>query len=722
MEDPVVMQFRYAIKDHKYSEKWNPVASFRAKWDRCKMLALSQMPSCTPYRVSNILYCCSKGIYFDELLLDTVLTRAANDEGFLLEFGPIGMSMCIQSLGVISRFARLERRWEGKPIEQTAKGFALNMMNTFHARGVLDQDSITARNVSTTLHGLGLLFHKEDDSPISLEISRIVEALLKILILRGQNGKVMDMDMSNAVLGCAHMGFKNPAYIKDVCLLVTWRLAHEEPVGLQTLSNMIWALGKIEFKDRDIVTKLAKAVIEPYRLPEFSNCALCGIPYSLANMGYANPVVLEPLANEIGKPHRMKEFTTQELGSIVYGFGKVGCSTYFFEIFGQELIKDHRLAAMDTQTISNAFYGFGRANYFNATTMKALLNEAQGRLSRFSSLDLTCITHGLALLEKKIFGSSPKFECAPFLEALSTECQRRLSILSTRAICNICRCFSQLRFTDKPFMDLLLERYSEILIGDEEQFVAEEFGMIVHACARLNFHNPLFLKFATSFFRSNIKSIDSIQVLCNVLWGCAVLGILEIDLFLAVCKQIEALNSSGTNIAQEEWLQLAHVWMYLTMIRKHEAQLPDYARLIIMQAIAKWRKGNKPLLSSVWEAKVAKLLTDTGIPYTAQAAVADGLFQVDFHIPDCKPPIVIECDGPWHFSHNKLDGSYVDSGETLLRNMLLESHGFKVSSPKIMIDAALSCICSFAKHNRCNFVSGWIVYCFAHPVTRKQQT
>lgn len=683
MRDPVVAQFRQAT-----SMQMNR-SGLGSKWKHCKAFALSQMQSCTPYRVSSILYCCNKGSYFDEELFGALLGRALGDEEFLLGFGPVGMSFSVQSLGMLSRLARSESRWEGSAIQKSAKDFAVDLLKTFQKKGVFDQGSVSARNASCTVHGLGLLFQSHDGSPISPEISPFVEALLKVVILRGQNGKVIDIDMPTALFGCARMGFRNHAYIRDICLLVTWRLDHEEPVGLQCLANVVWALGKMEFQDHDILTKLTTAVITPWRLPEFADRALCSILSSLAGLGYENPDVLNPLIDELAKPHRIQRYSNLELGIIVYSFGKVKCLEYILNVLGEELIKDHRLTAMNGRTLSNAIYGFGKANYFNSKVVTPILHEAQGWLSRLPTLELTCLIHGLALMQSGIFYSGSLFDHMPFMEAFSTECKTRVSRLPTRSICNISWAYSQLRYTDKLLLDLLFERYIETS-DDEQQFVEEEFGMIVFSCARLNCHNSSFLKFLPVYFEKKLETMETLQVLCNVLWGCAVIGILEKDLFLAACKRINKLTLSGGSVAHQQFGQLAHAWMYLTMIRKYNMEVPDYAKLIIMQAKSECREAVYPYSSSKLEAAVATLLTEAGIPYTAQAAVVDGLLKVDYYIQDCKPPIVIECDGPWHFSFSKEDGSFICCGETVLRNALLESQGFKVGPPSAVLQFVLS--------------------------------
>lgn len=80
--------------------------------------------------------------------------------------------------------------------------------------------------------------------------------------------------------------------------------------------------------------------------------------------------------------------------------------------------------------------------------------------------------------------------------------------------------------------------------------------------------------------------------------------------------------------------------------------------------------------SSAFHKKVGDALKSLGYKHQKEVRLGNGVATVDIAL--VKHNIVIEADGPTHYSVNRIDGRHHMLGPTVLRNKVIESLGWKV--------------------------------------------
>lgn len=91
--------------------------------------------------------------------------------------------------------------------------------------------------------------------------------------------------------------------------------------------------------------------------------------------------------------------------------------------------------------------------------------------------------------------------------------------------------------------------------------------------------------------------------------------------------------------------------------------------------LRKWVE-KAPTCSSGFHKKIGSVLSDIGYKYESEVNLANGVATVDIAL--LKHKIVVEADGPTHYTVNSVDGRPWMMGSTKLRNEVIRCLGWQV--------------------------------------------
>lgn len=657
------------------SEDVQGVDELSLGWEGCKKSAMASMATATPFRIATILHCCNKGNFVDDELITSTLQKALKDAEKGLKFAPIGVSLSIQSLGCMARHVRLSYPGKDYQFEPLARMFTVSLLKYCEQRKAFQHAAFNPRNLSAVMHGLGLLCHVPSIGALDPCLAPVADKILEEFIVKIGKTPFSDKDISCILHGCANLQLTQEEYIFRVGELLRVSLARNRAFGSHGLANIVWALGKLNYRNDDILMRLGTEVVKDSLLYKHTSQALANFVYSFGILEFSNAEIMRKLFGQVAQKSMLSKYKDQELWSIVYGLGKMGCTDMkVMEIFGAEICRESRLPHISTQGLANILYAFGKANYFDPSLCTTLLERCQPQMELFTPQELTCTVYGLAHVHDKAFASF-RYDCVlRHVENVAMEWKSRAASFPTLCIANMSWALSELRYYDAEWMEMMLNAYL-----NQTTVVFQELGMIMVSIARQNHKNATFLHFSRNYFKLEVDNMPNIQIICNFIWAFAILGILDTSMFLRACARIDQLQAAGASVRFQEWRQLLQGWMYLSIVKKKQVGLKGATRVLVDKAKAQSREMNATQGASKAEIMVSEFLTLEGIPHKPGAAVVDGLIIVDLLLTGTHPQFVVECDGPWHFSYNQQDGKFFPQGVTVLRNKILEASGFKVS-------------------------------------------
>ncbi|GMI41770.1 hypothetical protein TeGR_g11139, partial [Tetraparma gracilis] len=169
------------------------------------------------------------------------------------------------------------------------------------------------------------------------------------------------------------------------------------------------------------------------------------------------------------------------------------------------------------------------------------------------------------------------------------------------------------------------------------------------------------------------------QEVCNTAWALAVGGRAGTNSGLLRVLWAEAVAAAGDGALTDDALK------QLVQVGLHAAgdgvklQSPPALKQEMLRAAS-----SQSNVSSSYEARVARHLTDLGVKYEREfpafGAKFSGLLAVDFYVQSSnRTKTAIECDGPSHYLRGHWgEGTGRENGRTVAKRRLLERTGWKV--------------------------------------------
>lgn len=660
-------------------------------WEACSRMALQHVDTTTSFRMANIINCCKKGGYFDQRLLNALFARAMDfDLALIHEFSSVEVSMTIQSLGMLSRGARHTRRHQPPDRHQggTDASFRASCKDFVHAlmvectdRNLFSDERYDIRELSNTIHGLGLV----ENDVSGPDIRRCVDQLVEEFSTKvGERGACVGLDFSQLLHGCAKLGYRDERRMFEVCELLKWSLSSHAMFEDRTLGTISWALGKLGVRDHELMEMLGEQIVE--RIGELTTRGLASVIYAYGLAGFRSDFVLEALGREIVKDHRLSRCNAQDLSNAMYGFGLLGYDDpAVLAPLAREIADGIGSRQHTMQSLANIMYGMGKSKCFEADAVAKLLKESELQLQGCSNHSLTLIPYGLALLADDCRQHLPGSVCR-FLEAVSRELlarkQRGGLTLNLQDTSTLAWSMGALGFYDKELLAVLYERYLGLVDAGAKP-MAKGVDMMLSACASLDFECAKFFQFFEQWSErrwggGEVKGEGRLSIcqLSKEMWARALCGRLTATTFETLSDRLSEvrLEEGRQPLCMEDCQRIVQSWLYVTVVLGKPCR--GSSCLLAAEAKQEWT-SNVDVSKSRFERDVCRILDDLGVAYQSQELLLEGLIPVDVYVAG-DAPVVFECDGPSHYTVNRPCGKSRQMGRTRFRNRLLEASGMKV--------------------------------------------
>ncbi len=557
----------------------------------------------------------------------------------------------------------------------------------------------------------------------TLEQHGIASFVIKLLL--AAEGKLRDFtaqQLANTLWALAKLECpESKDFISKLLLAADHKLRDFKP---QELSNTIWALAKLMHLESE--TFVNKLLAEAERkLHHFKPQELANTVWALATLGHSNASVF------VGKlvleaVHHLQDFKPQELANTMWALAKLAHPVTKASV--DRLLDEagRKLPDMLPQHLANVFWALatlqGRCDY--GAFVNRLLAEAERKLRDFTSQELASVAWAMATLEHphtasfvdqliveadrilESFDSQAlantlwalaKLEHSntrafhAFVDSLLAEAEHKLRDFTPQALANTVWAMATLRHHEGRFINSAAQQ----IISCKHKFNSREIGQLLSSLPSLGYVDPVLYGSLGPLLIS--RSDIYVQSVCNVFHGLAVAGIhppwaMELLLEWLPAKIQEAEGAAaGSHLEQHRMAvdprDLMQAFHFLLMLEARGSLDPQAQSSHAFQRMrelcrAAWMEGMSSTESRSHRevfAAVCQLPGCSGA--VCERRTEDGLFSMDIglEVPSAEGivKLAIEVDGPFHFMSNK---PTMVTGETLLRNALLEARGWRVVS------------------------------------------
>lgn len=639
---------------------------------------------CSPAAIYNVLHGCWNVAYKNEEVLNGIATSTLTSLVSGKDFGNFAG-------GVLWGFSRLgikNREMLGLLWMQIA-------------------ENASSLNSSCLLYAVrGLRTHEDS---CSTEIQIIVNEMLNQNRIKGMRTQALGSVMN--AIECAKVP-RHPEIKSGVASLAqeacqSHHLHRLKPIDV---CRIIRGLGKMKIVDKYILTKLGSKIFTKDHLPHLSCRALINVFHSVGVLGYSDIFAVKLLISEMIRHDRLSRFPNREIALIVYRmFSFPVHDQNMLKALNNEIMKQERLSKFSTHDLALILYGYAAIGYANRGILCALTREISashhecfkdGRsphliiqsceVLKILDDDLICLllnrvikqVHSFSTRELcQVIGALKRPAANGLLDFVANNVldflQTVMSIILTRQhdICQtkdwmtIMPACCTLRYFNTDLMKVLAQHYWG---SPDRRF----FVRLLRLCSVLDYHTEEIFK---HICENTIADIPChLTTLTSEIQARAHLGRLSRDDFQQYCEKIEAVVRLENNPSHRVWWQILQGWIAVEVLGGEKIECPLTCNLV---AKAKQKRLSAIVdKSSQFEDRIRHLLMKEGVNVLQDKAVLDSLQQIDILISG-SPPTVVEVDGPSHFTMNKIDGVYKETGTTLFRNKLLKALGYKVLLP-----------------------------------------
>lgn len=424
-EDPVVRVFKSTVmvsRRKRVEQQDSESASY--DWAACKKFALKHLQSTTSYRLANVLKCCKDESFVDEELFGKLIEHVVQDKQIMNSFVPVGLATTVQCLGMLGKKAKKTGAHESEFFVRTVRDFVYELLENSKERDLFVDKGFGVRELSSTVHGIGLMFSKESLRE-GYDIVGIVDTIMKEFVRKGQGGGAIPQSLSIVLISCAYLQYENLDIISQVCQMINQKLRSGEKIGEQALANIVWCLGRLGFHDEELLREIDLAVSKDL-LERMNNQELANLIEGLGLLESQSKRVMKLLGDEVLKKGRLEGFKQQELANVLYGFGLAGYNNdAVVSRIVQQITKKKRLQAFKAQSLERILTGMAYLDYHDREVLTLLGQEAchMDRLGKYSREEI----NGIATALQKL-----KFWVDPVMMPLHEEYNARESTFSPR--------------------------------------------------------------------------------------------------------------------------------------------------------------------------------------------------------------------------------------------------------------------------------------------------
>lgn len=460
---------------------------------------------------------------------------------------------------------------------------------------------------------------------------------------------------------------------KDVLETLAMKMVLEAQmakVPAASLSKAAWAFGKLQFHHQPFMMLLKDEVTKLDNLAEFCDKDISNILMAYGKLSIADEEVVDALSTEIVKPERLQSNTEQGLANILWAFSALSYSNENCMLaIGHELCSSHRKPFECGHHAAMSFLCYGALGIFDFEVLRYWINCATKQVHLYSPRDLCDITHSLYLLASKGLGALDP-EVLNFLDESSQILHSRsFSDLSTVAWMKILQSYSRLKYLDRRLLDSCL-RHTHTISPEQKIDWASQ---IWNFCAWFDC-----LEEADCILEKGCRNLyvgKNLSQITQKMFIGGYTGEMSGKDFEECCRIIIELKLDGQKLSKVNSWKILESWMALTILQGYRTDNPQCASLI-EEAKHICTNETEKRKSQIYDYIKFQLMYDR-VPLSQKRAVFDDLIPVGILV-DFNPPVVIECDGPGHYTINAVDGYPKLLAKAILKKKLLAALGYKV--------------------------------------------
>eukprot|EP00210_Caulerpa_lentillifera_P009669 g9225.t1 len=215
--------------------------------------------------------------------------------------------------------------------------------------------SFELQQLSAILVSLARLKMKKEDVLIGKIMTRVVESMKRENI--GEQG------LSNIVWSLGQLGYKNATHL-DLLVSKLTKPRMLPRFTCQGVCNLFIGLALLQLEDLDSIEILVQEVLEPARLPFFNNQELAMLNWSLGKLSFQRMTLLDKLITTTSQTHKIKEYSIEEISAILTGWVGVKMSDQLLIFaFVKEALSPRRLPGINAQDLSIIIWAMGNLDF-----------------------------------------------------------------------------------------------------------------------------------------------------------------------------------------------------------------------------------------------------------------------------------------------------------------------------------------------------------------------
>ncbi|CAD7697319.1 unnamed protein product [Ostreobium quekettii] len=242
-------------------------------------------------------------------------------------------------------------------------------------------------------------------------------------------------------------------------------------------------------------------------------------------------------------------------------------------------------------------------------------------------------------------------------------------MFSHSQLVSILQSLSALRYYNMSLLNSVLDQF-HLLWKQAPDVDMPWVVMAVHACAKMHHHHDVFLDCVCESLQASggWQTLGDAKTVSRTLWSLGVLGRLDTELLESGCSRIRSLQAVEKtpfpNSCIRQIVQASKTIQCVPAEGSYSTVL-GWGELRVLAT-----------KTSYFQRDVANTLKRAGYSNVLEVPLGDGLVVVDIMVESHN--LVIEVDGPEHFSSNKFRGQLRPLGSTELRNRIIQRLGFQV--------------------------------------------
>ncbi|GMH44216.1 hypothetical protein BSKO_12150 [Bryopsis sp. KO-2023] len=655
--------------------------------DRCIDLAAKEFTKkivfyeCSTHSYSNFLYGCVLMGYRDQKVLDNVVQSMIHSMVTFQDFSKMLGSILFSLGGLNLRHSEVVEMlgWKlvanigavhGKELERAALGFRwLEFDNEQILKPLCMEvvkearlETISGGSLVSLIHALGGL--KRDPQsvikPLLLELlkpHRLAEMEVRFwrLVMHGlSSARFQDLKLLDALVGA----FSTPKVLGEM-----------SDIELMGVIQHWWILG--------YSNAWASIAVEDEvwkRLSSSSEQDILRVANWVGGMAFrTDKKPVESISAAVVSGDRLLGCSEQTLFNLVHGFTLLDAKDEeLWLALGMEAIKDYRAGIFTPDQLAKMIHNFSKLNLIEPQIMVGLIKSATQQWGAFSAKQALLVVKGLGQWGDNL--ETFHGATVELLDLVALKVQEHgLEEFSMLEVQLLAWGLGRSRFFNADLLEAVIQR-SMALFREGSGPDCKALISILKSCASLNHRDDRFLGFVRQ--HRIYEKVNRFGHVAMMMWALAMLDDLSLAEFTELSEIMEFWEKVEAAPTDLHWRQIVQSWLHVDV--SGEAGRPLGAADPPMVAKAKEHcKASKVGRRSQFEWRVKEQLDKAGIWSESRVVLCGGLIDVDLLIKG-EPPVVIECDGPWHYTINKVDGGYMPTGETIFRNRLLEILGYKV--------------------------------------------